>query len=214
MPFSAPAINHEKPFVLPTLRSDGSVLWAYDGAPGEGPWERDFSEYLQMVSTNNTNASTDWVREEVGFPVGPYQATSERVSRCCGAVHHPDQEHSADALIAAGIAQGRLIAGWFTNEDGLFLQVEVFSPEFIALKGNCDFLVRQQLEVRCLKQSLEQITSLVSGVAHLGMAQGVQFLWQGEWDESTHIFRKKMVERAMAAWLVARATAIEADLAF
>lgn len=184
--------------VLPTLGAD--ALWAYAQQP-EVAWAPGLAESAQNLRAQ-WQGYAQWAAQDWG-----QASLSEAECRvqCWGLVGSaPKERQGTPVLKAAALAQAWAGAYWQELPEGLFLVLRVHSPLFGVLAGSPDFLVRQQLEVQCLRQLGRALPELVGRVPGLKWADAVDVRWEGLWDESTAKMQRALSLSAVQTWASVR----------
>lgn len=187
--------------VLPTMGAD--ALWAYAQQP-QVSWAPLLAESAQLLR-QQWRGYAAWAGQDWSEALSPAECRVQ----CWGLVTSTPQE--GDPLLkAAAVAQAWAGAFWQQLPEGLFLVLRVHSPLFGVLTGTPDFLVRQQMEVQCLRQFSKELPSLVNRIPGIEHAQAVDVRWDGVWDESTSKLQRSLSYHLVQAWLAARAASANA----
>jgi len=199
LPASSAAPSRANPaLMLPTLGAD--ALWAYAQQP-EVAWAPGLAESAQKLRAQ-WQGYAQWAAQD--WNQAPLSEAECRV-QCWGLVGStPKDGQDSPGLKAAALAQAWAGAFWQELPEGLFLVLRVHSPLFGVLAGTPDFLVRQQLEVQCLRQLGRALPELVGRVPGLKLADAVDVRWEGLWDESTAKMQRALSLSAVQAWASVR----------
>ncbi len=193
---------------LPSLKGEHHHLWVFDGDLAEFEEAHRLTQAGQQAWENTAFAELD---HPCAAPVGPHQDSATRTARCWGLA--VTEREDGFELKGAAVAQGSFRAGWHESLDGLFLVIGVELPQCLALEGQVDALMQEQLKVRCLRQFEQQLPLLMAQIDGVEEAQSIEMEFFGAWDESMELLKRRLGQKAVLAWLERRTATCELALA-
>lgn len=184
---------------MPIGTAPDALLHVYDGVPDEQEWLAQALSHARACSTPAAAAALELLAgEPLGAPLGLDSERSVRVARVTGlAVSQRDGE---PCLSGVGMAHGCCYANWLEGDEGPMLTVELQWPTAFGWGLGKDALALEQLKIRCLRQYELQAVSIIENLADAHLAKGININFDGEWDETTVLFQRRLSQACVARW--------------
>lgn len=177
------------------------LLHVYDGVPDEQPWLDEALAQSRICSVPEAATALSLLAAEgLGAPYGAEASRSVRTARVTGLAVGPDKVENTEHLLGVGVAHGCCYVRWENSLEGPQLAVEFQWPTAFGWGKAKDALGLEHLKVRCLRQYESQMVSILEQLEGANLAKGISVSFEGDWDETTILFRLRLTQASVGAW--------------